>query len=155
MDTEEQLVVVRVGEGYYGLDIKNINEIVKTKSITPIPHAADFVEGLMNLRGQIVTVVNFESKLATLQDRAVNLNENSSKKAERIIVMNQAGELIGLHVDAVEKVVTVETKDLEVPNDYSVKDQGIVESVIQVNDYLVLKINIEHLLQPLSGEGRE
>ena len=152
---EEQLVVVRIGERKCGLDVQQIKEIVKLKSITPIPHAPTYVEGLMNLRGQIVSVIHLGQKLATLQKGSNFVTQNQDENDERIVVMNQSGELVGLHVDAVEEVLTFETESLELPDAGELKDKGIIDGVVQVNETIIMKLNTNLLLKPISGEGVE
>lgn len=154
MQKDDQLVVVRVGDGFYGISVESVREIVKTQAVTPIPHTPSFVEGLMNLRGQIVTVINLEGKLLSAKVK-VNATSNKNKAAERIVVTYQQGELIGLRVDAVEKAITLKNTELELPDDSGAKEQGIIEGVLQVADTLVMKLNTEQLLKPLGSEGGE
>ena len=150
---EEQLVVVTIGERKCGLDVQHIKEIVKPKSITPIPHTPAYVEGLMNLRGQIVSVIHLGQKLATLQSGSDFVNRNQDSKDERIVVMNQSGELVGLHVDVVEEVLTFESERLELPDAGELKDKGIIDGVVQENETIVMKINTSLLLRSISAEG--
>lgn len=152
---EEQLMVVCIGERRYGLDIQDISEILKPKNITPIPHAPAYVEGLMNLRGQIVSVIHLGKKLATLQKGSDFVDDNQDKATERIVVMKQSGELIGLHVDAVENVLTIDSQSLELPDAGELKDKGIIVGVVQVDGTIVMKIDSSLLLLPISGQGGE
>ncbi len=155
MGREEQLVVVRVGEGHFGLNVQEITEIVIPKDITPIPQAPSFVEGLMNLRGQIVTVVHLGRKLAhILPGFRLNYVEQD-QTTERIVIMNHAETLIGLHVEAVEQIFTINPEDIELPEDGGLKDQIVINGVAKVSDLLVIKLNPDLLFQPISGEGGE
>ena len=152
---EVQWVVVRVGGGKCGLAVEEIKEIVKLKTVTPLPHAPGFVEGLMNLRGQIIPVVNLGAKLAAVRSGFPAGEGKDNARDERVVVMQEAGEFVGLHVDAVEQVLTLDTQTLERVDEGELKENGIIDAVIQLEDALVLKLNTNLLLKPLSEEGGE
>ncbi len=152
MDQEEQWVVVRVGEGHCGIPVALVKEIVKLKHITPLPHAPQFVEGLMNLRGQIVSVIHLGDKLNSVQ-KGFNAYEKVDNRSDRVVVVQQLGELVGLHVDGVDQVITIDPQKLERINEGDTKKDGLICGVVQLKDALVLKIDIDILLQPLGGGG--
>lgn len=153
MNQEAQMVIVRVGKSRFALDVQLIREIIKLKPITPIPHAPGFVEGLINLRGQIVSVINLGQRLSSLEKGFEFNAEPQPLTEERIVVMNQGVELIGLRVDAVDQVMTIDTDSLEHPDESGKQAQGIVDGVFQTGDSLVLKLKSGLLLQPLNQEG--
>ena len=152
MDQEEQWVVVRVGEGHCGIPVALVKEIVKLKHITPLPHAPQFVEGLMNLRGQIVSVIHLGDKLNSVQ-KGFKAYEKVDNRSDRVVVVQQLGELVGLHVDGVDQVITIDPQKLERINEGDTKKDGLICGVVQLKDALVLKIDIDILLQPLGGGG--
>ena len=152
MDLEEQWVVVRVGEGHCGIPVALVKEIVKLKHITPLPHAPQFVEGLMNLRGQIVSVIHLGDKQNSVQ-KGFNAYEKVDNRSDLVVVVQQLGELVGLHVDGVDQVITIDPQKLERINEGDTKKDGLICGVVQLKDALVLKIDIDILLQPLGGGG--
>lgn len=152
MEQEEQWVVVRVGEGHCGIPVALVKEIVKLKYITPLPHAPRFVEGLMNLRGQIVSVIHLGDKLNAVQ-KGFSAYEKVDNRSDRVVVVQQLGELVGLHVDEVDQVITIDTQKLERINEGDSKNYGLICGVVQLEDALVLKLDIDILLQPLGGGG--
>ena len=149
---EQQLVIISLGDARYAIDVQQIREIVKPKSITPIPHTPSFVEGLMNLRGQIVTVINLAERLAALNKEIFAANEDKRLPQERIVVINHGGELIGLRVQTVEHVMSVKSSSIELPAQNN-EEADIVSGVIQINNALVMLLNTSLLLQPFSGGG--
>ena len=62
-DTQFQLVTFQLGAELYGVNIMDVKEIVKTQSVRPIPHAPHYVEGIFNLRGEIIPVLNLHKRL--------------------------------------------------------------------------------------------
>ena len=96
---EQQLVVFGLGKEEFGIDISRVREIVLIQNITSIPQAADFVEGIVNLRGQIVPIVDL-CKRFRVANAAV-----TDESARRIIVVNIAGQNIGILVDGVSEPV--------------------------------------------------
>ncbi|MFZ3100912.1 MAG: chemotaxis protein CheW [Desulfitobacteriaceae bacterium] len=152
MEQEEQWVVVRVGEGHCGIPVALVKEIVKLKYITPLPHSPRFVEGLMNLRGQIVSVINLGDKLNGVQ-KGFSACEKLDNRFERVVVIRHLGELVGLHVDEVDQVITIDTQRLERINDGDSQKDGLICGVFQLEDALVLKLDLDILLQTLAGGG--
>lgn len=152
MSLEEQWITVRVGNFLFGLNITEIREIVRLRHITPIPNTPDFIEGLTNLRGQIVTVIDLAGRLATLHKGFLRSCPNQELRAERILVIQQATELIGLHVDAVEQVLTLSPEALEHLSEGELRETGLVNGVARVEKALVLLLNTNILLRPLGEE---
>ena len=99
---EFQLVVFELGDERYGLDIATVYEIIRHQPVTAVPQAPAFVEGVINLRGRIIPVVDLR--------RRFGMMAGSLTKASRIVVCEAAGTRVGLVVDGVSEV-------LMVPND--------------------------------------
>lgn len=152
MGLGEQWVIIRVGNFLWGLNTKEIREIVRIAHITPIPNTPGFIEGLTNLRGQIVTVINLAQRLATLHKGFLGSYQNQEIRAERIIVIQQNSELIGLHVDAVEQVLTLNREALEHLSEGELRETGLVDGVAKIEKTIVLILNTSVLLRPLGEE---
>ncbi len=97
---EQQLVVFGLGKEEFGIDISRVREIVRLQNITAIPQSMDFVEGIVNLRGQIVPIVDL-CKRFRVGDRSVE------EAARRIIVVNMAEQNIGVLVDGVSEILRI------------------------------------------------
>lgn len=108
MDNFSQNVEVTtffIGVTLCGIDIQRIQEVNKNFDITSVPQSMDYVQGIVNLRGQIVTIIDLGKKLG--------LNSIDKNKANRNIIINAGDEYIGLLVDGVGDVLTVKSSDIE------------------------------------------
>lgn len=101
-----QFIVIRLGDEQYGIDIKYIDNILRMQKITRVPKVASYLKGVINLRGEVLPVMSIRIKMG--------LEEDVVTKASRIIVikMEQQG-MIGIIVDEVKEVVTLETAQIE------------------------------------------
>jgi purine-binding chemotaxis protein CheW len=100
-----QLVVFELGGEEFGVEIMNVQEIIRMPELTQIPQSPDFVEGVINLRGRIIVVVNL-SKRFNLQSRVAD--ENS-----RIIVVEIGNAVVGMIVDSVNEVLRIPVSSVE------------------------------------------
>lgn len=101
-----QYVKVEIGEEYFGIDIGIIDNIVRMQRITRVPNVAPYIKGVINLRGEIVPIMNLRLKM--------NLEEIEYTKTTRIIIIKtEAYGKIGLIVDAVKEVVALEEEQIE------------------------------------------
>ena len=89
--TEEQMVVFEIGREVYGVDIETVHEIIRMQEITAIPRAPQFVEGVINLRGKVIPVVDLRKRFA--------LQMSEYTKATRIVVVDIGRNTIGMIVD--------------------------------------------------------
>lgn len=101
-----QFIVIRLGDEQYGINIKYIDNILRMQKITRVPNVAPYLKGVINLRGEVLPVMSIRIKMG--------LEEDVVTKASRIIVikMEQQG-MIGVIVDEVKEVVTLETEQIE------------------------------------------
>ena len=106
VNQELQLVVFRLGDEEFGVEIGNVQEIIRMASITRIPQAGDYVNGIINLRGRIIVVINLNVVMG--MENAVKSDENA-----RIIVADVGNTVVGFMVDSVSEVIRLPTKDIE------------------------------------------
>ncbi|MCR4850179.1 MAG: chemotaxis protein CheW [Lachnospiraceae bacterium] len=101
-----QYIVIKLGNEQYGIDIKYIDNIVRMQSITRVPHVPEYIKGVINLRGEVIPVLNLRLKMG--------LEEIEDTKASRIIILKleQYG-LLGFIVDEVREVVTLSEVQIE------------------------------------------
>lgn len=101
-----QYIVIRLGNEQYGIDIRNIDNIVRMQQITRIPKMPSFLKGVINMRGEVIPVISMRRKMG-LEDDVIT-------KSTRIIVLKleQEGN-VGFIVDEVKEVVTLSSKEIE------------------------------------------
>ena len=95
---EEQLVSFLLGKETFGVKVTQVREIGKVQDITKVPRMPDFIEGVMNLRGQITTVIDLKKRFAIAEDA------NGRTAQSRIIVAEIGDTQLGIIVDAVEEL---------------------------------------------------
>ena len=107
MYVKNQVVRFRIGKESFGVNIENVQEIVTLPEITKIPDAPDFLEGVINLRGRIISVIDLRKRLG--------ITNVSADKKNRILVTEVNGKFAGLIVDEVSEVIKLNTDDIEPP----------------------------------------
>ena len=136
-DATIQLVTFQLGEELYGVDIMDVKEIVKTQAIRPIPNAPYYVEGIFKLRSEIIPVMNLHkrfhlSKLAKSDD--------TEEDEGGFIILNIDGNKIGIIIDRIARVVTIETADIKDPPQMlsGIGTEYIQGVYRQDNNYLII-----------------
>ncbi len=102
---EIQLVVFKIGEEEFGVEINQVREIVKLVAITRMPKAPAFIEGVVNLRGQIITVIDLSRRL--------DLPSIGRSESTRIMVVEIGDSTVGMIVDSVSEVLRLAENDIE------------------------------------------
>lgn len=102
---EFQNVVFHLNTELYGIDIFRVHEIIRLREITPIPKTPKHIRGLVNLRGKTIPVIDFRSKL--------KMPSTEDTEATRIIVVESEQGSIGLVVDSVKEVITIQRDEME------------------------------------------
>ena len=105
---ENQLVVFNLANEHYGVDIAAVDGIVKMQPITVVPHAPSFVEGITNLRGEVLPVIDLRKRFG--------LPQTDATKDTRIVNVEMDGTKVGMVVDAVTEVLRVSEEDIEPPS---------------------------------------
>lgn len=103
--TAVQYIVVSIGSEQYGINIKFIDNIVRNQKITRVPKSQKYYKGVINLRGEIIPVMSIRLKLG--------LEDDTFTDKTRIIIVKVEGATIGVIVDQVKEVVTLEKEDTE------------------------------------------
>ena len=137
---EQQLVAFHLAGETYGVDIAMINEIIRMSEITAIPRTPPEVEGIINLRGKIVPIVDLR--------RRMGLPPLARTSATRIIVLAFDEHIVGIIVDRVEGVVRLSDSDIEQPSQLiTLREQDYVRAVGKTGDQLVILLNIQKVLR--------
>ena len=108
VSTTIQYIVVKIGNEQYGINIKYIDNIVRMQKITRVPKAQPYFKGVINLRGEIIPVMSVRLKLG--------LEDDEYTDKTRYIIVKVEGATIGIIVDQVREVVTLNTEDTEKVN---------------------------------------
>ncbi|MBN2010485.1 chemotaxis protein CheW [candidate division KSB1 bacterium] len=139
---EEQLVTFSINNEEYGIRIMQIQEINRIKDITHVPRAPFFIDGMTNLRGEVIPVVNIR-KLFDLENKEID------DKA-RIIIVDIAGHKTGLRVDQVNEVLRLAKQQIEDTSSLvnSNTSSNLIQGVCKIDDgkRLVLLLDMEHIL---------
>jgi len=137
-----QLVVFKVGTEEFAADIMLTKEVVLMREITPVPGTESYVEGIMNLRGTLVPVLDFRKRLRA--------RPTAAPAEQRIIIVQLEGRSAGLIVDGASEVIRVNDDLIEaVPDLISETGVGYVEGVISLKERFITLINLQ---KALSGE---
>lgn len=139
-DTTMELATFYVGKAVCGIDILNIQEINKNFEMTSVPQSADYVVGVLNLRGRIVTVLDLGKKLG--------LSQIEKHRNNRNIIVRSQEEYIGLLVDSISDVVSAEKDNIEQPpsNIGGVKGK-FFHGVLKTKNTLIGILDIEEVLK--------
>ncbi|MCE5313388.1 MAG: chemotaxis protein CheW [Armatimonadota bacterium] len=148
VDDCEQLVVFGLADEYYGVDIGSVNTIIRMQEITAIPKVAQFVEGVINLRGTIIPVINLRKRFG--------LPMGELTKAARIVVVEAAGQMIGMTVDAVAETLRLPVDSIEPPSPViSSVDSDYLRGVGKQENRLVILLDLDKVLTAKEFEGIE
>jgi purine-binding chemotaxis protein CheW len=109
---EIQLVCFRLDRDLYAADIMRVKEIVKPQQLAGLPHAPAFVDGVINLRGAVIPVLDLHKRF--------NLPSQVSDKKNRLLIVSLSGQTFGLMVDEVTEVISVPVQDLRPPPHFDV-----------------------------------
>jgi len=107
MNSDLHIVGFRIGRETYGVPITALHEIVRVPEITAVPDAPDYMEGVINLRGKIVSVLDLRKRFGETQV--------TSSRRNRILVLEHKGRLSGLIVDSASEVLKIPESDVEPP----------------------------------------
>ncbi len=136
-----QYIVVRLGDEQYGIDIKFIDNIVRMQHITRVPKVPEYLKGVINLRGEVIPVMSIRLKMF--------LPEEEITRATRIIILKleQYGT-IGIIVDEVKEVVTLENDSIEKLTYESKEDKmNFISGIGKHNDELISLLDFNLVLQ--------
>lgn len=141
---KEQYLTFKVGSEIYGLKLKQAKEIIKPPKVTNVPNTEEYILGVINLRGQVIPVINLKNKLGLKEDDIKDLSKAKNKK---IVVINIKDMLIGLYVDGVNEVMNLAVEDIEgvADNKTGIRDEYI-KGVSTFSDVLIIVLDINNLL---------
>ncbi len=134
-----QLVTFKLGPEEFGVDILKVQEIIRMMPITKVPNAPQFVEGVINLRGKVIPVIDMRKRFGMAGCR----RDNNT----RIMVMDLQGQVVGFVVDAVSEVLRIPESTVEAP---PAVVAGIgseyMRGVGKLHDRLLILLDLDRLL---------
>lgn len=136
---EQQLVVFNLSGGGYGVDIGTVREIIRMQEITQIPKTPPYVEGVINLRGRVIPVLDLRKRFG--------LEVTEYTQETRIVVIDIGGTDIGAIVDEVTEVLRVPLGSIELPSDVVLGDDSeYVVGVVKLGERLVILLELARAL---------
>ena len=115
-DTRLQLVTFNLAEELYGVNIMDVKEIVSIQDVRPIPNAPYYVEGILNLRGEIIPVINLHKRFNLHLTQQQQQQQREAEDIERgFIILNIEDDKIGIIIDKIARVVVVHKSEIQSP----------------------------------------
>src|SRR5262249_38779919 len=140
MEKELQVVGFRIGNETYGVRIGAVREIVRVPEITAVPSAPDLIEGVINLRGKIIPVMDLRKRFGQ--------TEIISDKKNRILVVELENKLVGFIVNAASEVLKIPPSEIEAPGSvFTEGESNYVTGVGKMRGRLIILLDITKLLQ--------
>ncbi len=136
---EKQIVIFALAKEAYGVDISTVHEIIRMQTITKVPRAPDFVEGVINLRGKVIPVVDMRKRFGL----TVSQQTNDS----RIVVVDISNHEVGMVVDAVTEVLRIPVASVEPPSAViTTSDSTYLLGIAKLEDRLIILLDLEQVL---------
>lgn len=140
---QKQYVIVTLDKETYGIDIQQVQVIERLTRITRVPHAPSFVKGVINLRGDIIPVINLRERLSMPIQEYTN--------DTRIIIVKTKKHIMGLIVDQVKEVLDLDGESMENVREFSSKiDSNYIKALGKVESEIVILLNIDGIIDELS-----
>ncbi|HMN25519.1 MAG TPA: chemotaxis protein CheW [Ignavibacteriaceae bacterium] len=134
-----QLVSFKIGDEEFGVDILSVQEINRMSQITKVPNTPEFIEGVINLRGRIIPVIDLRVKLG--------MTRKEHGKNTRIVVVELKGQTIGFIVDEVSEVLRIPKNITEAPPDMvGGMNSDYITSIGKLEDRLLILLDLEKIL---------
>lgn len=132
-------VTFRLADEAYGVNVMQVQEVLRVPEIAPVPGAPDYVLGIVNLRGTVVTVIDTRKRFG--------LAPKDADDATRIVIVEAHGEVVGILVDNVAEVVELPPGGIEpAPNVGSEKNSKFIQGVYSRDGQLLILVDLNKLL---------
>ncbi len=145
---ETQLVVFDLASEYYGVDIGDVREIIRMQNVTRVPGTPAYMEGVTNLRGKVVPVVDLRKRL--------DLKVKAQTKESRIVVVDIGGKDVGVIVDGVTEVLRIPLASVEPPSQMVAdSERGYIRGIAKLEDKLVILLDLDRVMGEQLSESKE
>lgn len=137
---DRQILVFSLVEEELGLDISCVREVLRPQEIHSLPQAPDFIEGVINLRGHIIVVIDLRKRL--------NAREIEDRSKMRIIVCKIKKFIVGLIVNSVREIITLSKEDIEpTPGFVSMQiEADFISGIARLGERIIVILNLENIL---------
>jgi purine-binding chemotaxis protein CheW len=136
---ENQIVIFELGTEHFGVEIARVESIIKMQPITQLPHVPEFVEGVTNLRGKVLPVIDLRKRFG--------LPSQEADKNSRIIVVSLEQTEVGMIVDQVSEVLTVPEGAVEpAPAIATTVDSAFITGIAKLDQRLVILLDLHRIL---------
>lgn len=136
---EEQLVTFSLGSEEFGVDIMRVQEIIRIPPITRVPKAPSYVEGVINLRGNVIPVVSLRSRFGMMRVEETDLS--------RIVVLQVQSKVFGVRVDAVTEVLRIDSEAIEPPPQVALSmDSQFIRGVGKIGERLLILLDLDNIM---------
>ena len=140
---DRELIAFRIGEQEFCVDIQVVREIRGFAAATRLPHAPDYVNGVINLRGTVLPIIDLAKRFG--------LPSGEPTARSVIIVVHIGNQLVGLFVDAVSDILTISDDSLQpTPDVASEMARTFVRGVVAVEDRMISLVAIDNVLPPMA-----
>jgi len=155
-EKEIQVVVFLLNEEEFACNISDVREVLKMVKVTPLPRTLKFVEGVINLRGDVIPVIDLRKRF--------NLPEAEYDEQSRIIIVEVGSGQVGLIVDAVTEVLRLPSSQVQAsPSGIAGDCSELIEGVGKIEQRLLIILNLEYILsteeqlalEDITAAGRE
>ncbi len=145
VDTQFQLVTFQLGEELYGVDIMDVKEIVKIQDVRTIPNAPYYVEGIFNLRSEIIPIINLHKRFHLKKAQL----EEGDEFLGGFIILNIEGNKIGIIIDRIARVVMIQRDDIQPPPQMiSGIGAEYINGVVRQEEGYLIVLDIRRLFDP-------
>lgn len=138
-DPVVQWVTFRLEDETYGINVMQVQEVLRVSEIAPVPGAPDYVLGIINLRGNVVTVIDTRKRFGMPPGE---VDDNS-----RVVIIESQGQIFGILVDSVAEVVELRRSEIDVaPNVGNEESARYIQGVATVDSDLLILVDLNKLL---------
>jgi purine-binding chemotaxis protein CheW len=139
LSDELQLVSFNLGDEEFGIDILKVQEINRMLTVTRVPNAPPFVDGVINLRGKVIPIIDLRGRFS--------MDRKEHDKNTRIVVVELGGKVVGFIVDAVKEVLRIPRQVTEAPPSIVAGvDEEYITGVAKLEDRLLILLDLEKVV---------
>jgi purine-binding chemotaxis protein CheW len=140
-DAIRRWVTFRLDNELYGINVLQVQEVLRYSEIVPVPGAPDFVLGIINLRGNVVTVIDTR--------KCFGLAPHETDDATRIVIIESGKQVAGLLVDSVAEVVNIMSSQVESAPDVGTTESAkYIQGIANHNKEILILVDVDKLLTP-------
>ncbi|MCP3869733.1 MAG: chemotaxis protein CheW [Gammaproteobacteria bacterium] len=135
-----QMVTFRLDDETYGINVMQVQEVLRMTEIAPVPGAPDYVLGIINLRGNVVTVIDTRGRFGL---PPVEVSDHT-----RIVIIESEKQVLGILVDSVAEVVDIRSSQVDTPPSVGSEDASrYIQGVATLKDNLLILVDLNRLLR--------